>query len=61
MTEVQRKGGAAVERFYVPPDRSAQLRGLAKLLKHLEAAGHSLESIYAAAGRAAPPKPPPAE
>jgi hypothetical protein len=60
VTEVSRKGGAAVEKFYVPPDRGTQLRGLAKLLQHLAAAGRSLEDVYAAAGHAAPPPAPPA-
>lgn len=52
---MSRKNGAAVEKFYVPPDRGSQLRGLAKLLKYLDAAGRSLEDIYADAGQAAPP------
>ena len=48
------KGGAATEKFYVTPDRGVQLRGLAKLLAHLQAAGQAIEDIYAQAAQAAP-------
>ena len=51
MTDVLRKGGAAVEKFYVTPDRSLQLRGLAKLLAYLQTCEQSLEHIYAEAGK----------
>jgi hypothetical protein len=51
VTEVPRKNGLAIEKFYVVPDHTIEHRGLAKLLAYLNKQDTSLENIYAEASR----------
>jgi hypothetical protein len=51
VTEVSRKQGYSIEKFYVTPDRTSEFRGLRKLLEHLTKQDMSLEDIYAEASR----------